>query len=76
MAPKSQGKGTIDSPYDAGRPTPGVKGGPGEYNRNPQCGPAGVEGGFPLKFTDDSVKTPKGRLIPQMDVTPGATEQA
>lgn len=74
MAAKKQGNGTIDSPYNSGRPTPSLKGGAGEYNRHPDLGPAGVDGGIPLKFMDTSIPTPKGRLVPQMDIIPGKAE--
>ncbi len=52
-----KGKGSIDSSMRMPS-VPGLKGAPGSYNKHPDFGPAGVDGGFPLKFTDDSI--PKG----------------
>jgi len=70
--PKRKHGSQIDSPYTpfAGKvPTPS-SGGPGSYNKHPNVGPAGVSGGVPLKFTDDSIKTQKGPIASSMDVVP------
>ena len=62
----------IQSPYtnfmNKANPTPS-SGAPGHYSKHPNIGPAGVDGGMPLKFTDDSVKgiMPEG---PSMSPTP------
>lgn len=47
----------IDSPMGPSfrRGVPSLTEAPGSYDKHPNVGPAGVSGGLPLKFTDDSV---------------------
>ena len=49
----------IDSPMTTtlGK-TPGMKGEAGKYGDNGWIGPTGVDGGVPLKFIDETIKTP------------------
>ncbi len=57
MAGPKQGD-AIDSAMTGFPPVKGMASAPGKYNTNPALGPAGVDGGLPLKFMDDAVKTP------------------
>lgn len=71
MADKSK----IDSPMTPFKEAPTtLDQAPGDYNKHPNVGPAGDSGGFPLKFTDNSVKgiMPEG---PSMEPVPAATKK-
>ena len=71
MARKSS-KGSIDTTMKAPA-VPALDSAPGVYNRHPNLGPAGESGGFPLKFTDESVKTPNiAQAKATMNPTPAA----
>lgn len=50
--------GSLDSPMTAFPEVKGFASAPGKYNENPHLGPKGVDGGLPLKFTDDAITQP------------------
>ena len=67
---KTRGGG-IDTTMNNCPPAPGRQGAAGKYDEHPNLGPAGVSGGMPLKFTDESISTPEiqptdnpGMIIP------------
>ena len=70
--PKAKTSGTmIDSPFTGVRGKPSLTEAPGLYNEHASVGPKGESGGFPLKFYDTAIKTPKGSLpAPSMTPTP------
>lgn len=70
-----KGKGRIESPLTPFKTVTSYTEAPGSYNTHPNLGPAGEAGGFPLKFTDESIKTamPEG---PSMEPTPAKATKA
>ena len=54
---KKSGMGQIDSAMTVPA-TPDKGAFKGKHNEHPNLGPKGVDGGFPLKFTDESIPTP------------------
>jgi hypothetical protein len=70
-----KGKGRIESPLTPFKTVTSYTEAPGSYTKHPNVGPAGVDGGLPLKFTDESIKgtMPEG---PSMEPTPAKAEKA
>jgi hypothetical protein len=76
--PKAKTTGTqIDSPFTAMRGNPSLTEAPGCYDHHPNVGPAGDDGGLPLKFFDHSIPgtkmQPEG---PSMTVVPAKTRES
>lgn len=59
MSHKPGQAANIDSPMTGHPPVKGLASAPGVYSRHRNLGPAGVDGGMPLKFYDDAIKTPE-----------------
>ena len=70
-----KGKGRIESPITPFKTVDSYTSAPGSYNEHPNLGPKGVDGGFPLKFTDDSIKGVMPAEGASMEATPAAVKK-
>ena len=64
------GPANLDTPMTGVPSHKGIASAPGKYSSHPNLGPAGVSGGLPLKFTDDSIKAQIGPVDNPMYVVP------
>jgi len=74
-----ENKGRVDSPLTPFRTITSYTEAPGSYSKHPNIGPAGEDGGCPLKFTDESITVgkPEGPSMEATEATrtgPGRTD--